>query len=148
MIGTREWWTHCRIEEPARHSEEEPRINGEGEAEAEADVEELGGVRALRKCSAHAATRRLRRVGDLGTRECKEPRDMVTRRSIISLRPPDSQEEKGSDELARHSNKVIARAIRQPREKFDWSRVYLVVRRRYRGASVCSSASEDARKKS
>lgn len=82
---------YCRIEQPSANAEEGPDIDGEGEAEAQCDVEEVGRVG---NASVRAARRR--RVRYLRCRKGKE------------------EKHKSSNELPKHGNEVVPDSVRHP----------------------------------
>lgn len=61
-----------RVEQATRNSEEDPRIDCEGETETETDVKKLRWVWPLGKGCTLAATCGLRCIGNLGPRKRKE----------------------------------------------------------------------------
>ena len=75
-----------RVEQAAGDAEEDPCVDGEGEAEAQADVEELGRIGGLGDGGGIAGLRL--GVGDLGAGVGEE------------------EEEEGTDELASHGHKM------------------------------------------
>lgn len=75
-----------RIEQPARDAEEDPCVDGEGEAEAQADVEELGRIGGLGDGGGIAGL--CLSIGDLGAGVGEE------------------EEEECADELARHGHEM------------------------------------------
>ncbi len=65
--------THSRIEETTRDSVEDPSIDSKRETKAEAYVEELCRIRALRQSGTGATSSGLRGIGYLSACKCEEP---------------------------------------------------------------------------
>ena len=72
MSGFLYSFTYRWVEQPSGDPKEDPSIDGKRKAEAQADVEELGGVRTLGQIRTLRARSRLRSVGDLSAGECEE----------------------------------------------------------------------------